>query len=90
MALQGNTSAITKTATARHAELSGFVQQYDQLTDVLNDLPKKLHHEVLVPFGDADLAFFPKGRLVHTNEVVMHLGDCWYSIYTLFMAMQFS
>eukprot|EP00898_Chlorokybus_atmophyticus_P005287 jgi/Chlat1/575/Chrsp103S01141 len=35
-------------------------------------LPGRLHYDVMVPFGSA--AFFP-GRLIHTNEFMVSLGD---------------
>ncbi|GMH35594.1 hypothetical protein BSKO_03462 [Bryopsis sp. KO-2023] len=38
---------------------------------MLDDLPEKIKHPVMVPFGGA--AFFP-GHLVHSNEVMVNLG----------------
>ena len=40
-------------------------QDYEELKRLLIDLPKKVEHAIMVPFGS--MAFFP-GHLVHTNE----------------------
>ncbi|XP_039183571.1 unconventional prefoldin RPB5 interactor 1 [Crotalus tigris] len=49
---------------------------YEALQDRLSTLPDKLSYDVMVPFGP--LAFMP-GRLVHTNEVTVLLGDNWFA-----------
>ncbi|ETE69418.1 Unconventional prefoldin RPB5 interactor, partial [Ophiophagus hannah] len=49
---------------------------YEALQDRLNTLPDKLSYDIMVPFGP--LAFMP-GRLVHTNEVTVLLGDNWFA-----------
>eukprot|EP00271_Cylindrocystis_brebissonii_P010161 TRINITY_DN26265_c0_g1_i1.p1 TRINITY_DN26265_c0_g1~~TRINITY_DN26265_c0_g1_i1.p1 ORF type:complete len:429 (+),score=97.15 TRINITY_DN26265_c0_g1_i1:78-1364(+) len=49
-----------------------FVTENKELTRLVQELPRKTAHEVMVPFGKA--AFFP-GRLVHTNELVVLLGE---------------
>jgi unconventional prefoldin RPB5 interactor 1 len=43
---------------------------------VLEDLPTKLSHDIKVPF--TKMAFFD-GQIIHTNEVVMHLGAEWFA-----------
>ncbi|XP_065517109.1 unconventional prefoldin RPB5 interactor-like isoform X2 [Lathamus discolor] len=49
---------------------------YEALQDRLHTLPNKLSYDIMVPFGP--LAFMP-GKLVHTNEVTVLLGDNWFS-----------
>ncbi|KAM8983104.1 unconventional prefoldin RPB5 interactor 1 isoform 1-T2 [Ara ararauna] len=49
---------------------------YEALQERLHTLPDKLSYDVMVPFGP--LAFMP-GKLVHTNEVTVLLGDNWFS-----------
>ncbi|KAL7748441.1 hypothetical protein RI367_006134 [Sorochytrium milnesiophthora] len=52
-----------------------FKADYAALKDVLAELPTKTHHDTMVPLGN--LAYMP-GRLVHTNEVMVLLGDNWF------------
>ncbi|OQR91051.1 hypothetical protein ACHHYP_05048 [Achlya hypogyna] len=47
------------------------LKEYDALASVLDDLPKKLSHEIMVPLGKQ--AFIP-GSIVHANEIMAHLG----------------
>lgn len=49
---------------------------YEALQERLRTLPDKLSYDIMVPFGP--LAFMP-GKLVHTNEVTVLLGDNWFS-----------
>uniref|UniRef100_A0A8C6RWQ4 Protein NNX3 n=1 Tax=Nannospalax galili TaxID=1026970 RepID=A0A8C6RWQ4_NANGA len=49
---------------------------YNALQERLRTLPDKLSYNVMVPFGP--LAFMP-GKLVHTNEVTVLLGDNWFA-----------
>lgn len=49
---------------------------YSALQERLRTLPDKLSYDIMVPFGP--LAFMP-GRLVHTNEVTVLLGDNWFA-----------
>ncbi|XP_070616383.1 unconventional prefoldin RPB5 interactor 1 isoform X2 [Erythrolamprus reginae] len=49
---------------------------YEALEDRLSTLPDKLSYDIMVPFGP--FAFMP-GRLVHTNEVTVLLGDNWFA-----------
>ncbi|KAG8464827.1 hypothetical protein KFE25_010195 [Diacronema lutheri] len=46
--------------------------EYEQLQATLRDLPAKVEHEVMVPLCNG--AFMP-GRLRHTNEILVLLGD---------------
>nr|XP_033797845.1 unconventional prefoldin RPB5 interactor 1 isoform X2 [Geotrypetes seraphini] len=49
---------------------------YEVLQKRLSSLPDKLSYDIMVPFGS--LAFMP-GKLVHTNEVTVLLGDNWFA-----------
>ncbi|KAM6430343.1 unconventional prefoldin RPB5 interactor 1 isoform 2-T2 [Liasis olivaceus] len=49
---------------------------YEALEERLSTLPDKLSYDIMVPFGP--LAFMP-GRLVHTNEITVLLGDNWFA-----------
>lgn len=49
---------------------------YEALDDRLKTLPDQLSYDIMVPFGP--LAFMP-GKLVHTNEVTVLLGDNWFA-----------
>ncbi|XP_038610120.1 unconventional prefoldin RPB5 interactor 1 isoform X1 [Tachyglossus aculeatus] len=48
---------------------------YEALQERLSTLPDKLSYDVMVPFGP--LAFMP-GKLIHTNEITVLLGDNWF------------
>ncbi|XP_023378821.1 unconventional prefoldin RPB5 interactor 1 [Pteropus vampyrus] len=49
---------------------------YNALQERLGTLPDKLSYNIMVPFGP--FAFMP-GKLVHTNEVTVLLGDNWFA-----------
>lgn len=49
---------------------------YTALQERLSTLPDKLSYDIMVPFGP--FAFMP-GKLVHTNEVTVLLGDNWFA-----------
>jgi len=53
-----------------------FISDYKALQERLTTLPEKVTHEVMVPFGK--FAFMP-GQMVHTNEVMVLLGDNWFA-----------
>ena len=67
------------------SELETHQNDYRELSSLLDDLPKKARHEIVVPFGTG--AFF-LGELRHTNEVVMHLGDAYFAERTVPNAQQ--
>ena len=52
-----------------------FRGDYLTLKSRLTELPNKVSHQVMVPFGPR--AFFP-GHLKHTNEIMVLLGDNWF------------
>ncbi|CAN6700503.1 unnamed protein product [Malus baccata var. baccata] len=56
--------------------LRGFTADNTSLVNLVMKLPDHLHHDIMVPFGKA--AFFP-GRLVHTNEFLVLLGEGYYA-----------
>ncbi|KAL4234174.1 uri1 [Mactra antiquata] len=53
-----------------------FISDFEALKGRLLSLPDKVTHDVMVPFGK--MAFMP-GQLVHTNEVLVLLGDNWFA-----------
>ena len=54
-------------------------QEYRELRGLLKELPSKVSHEIMVPFGP--LASFP-GQLVHTNEVLTQLSSEYFALRT--------
>uniref|UniRef100_A0A3B3ZD00 Uncharacterized protein n=1 Tax=Periophthalmus magnuspinnatus TaxID=409849 RepID=A0A3B3ZD00_9GOBI len=65
--------AMAEKCKIKGEQLSG---DYEALNDRLKTLPDQLSYDVMVPFGP--LAFMP-GKLVHTNEVTVLLGDNWFA-----------
>ncbi|KAH9792388.1 prefoldin chaperone subunit family protein [Citrus sinensis] len=53
-----------------------FISDNTNLINLVQKLPEELHHGIMVPFGKA--AFFP-GRLIHTNEFMVLLGEGYYA-----------
>ncbi|KQK11328.1 RNA polymerase II subunit 5-mediating protein homolog [Brachypodium distachyon] len=74
--------AVARVAQAvadRRAELGrvqGFFADNAALVSLVQRLPDELSHEIMVPFGGA--AFFP-GSLIHTNQLLVLLGDGYYA-----------
>ncbi|WCJ30800.1 Prefoldin chaperone subunit family protein [Euphorbia peplus] len=56
--------------------INEFIADNTNLINLVSRLPDDLHHDVMVPFGKA--AFFP-GRLIHTNELMVLLGEGYYA-----------
>ena len=54
----------------------GVRDQYRQLDALLERLPERRIHQAMVPLSK--VAFCP-GRLVHTNEVMVLLGDKYFA-----------
>ncbi|KAJ1645993.1 hypothetical protein IWQ61_010248, partial [Dispira simplex] len=52
-----------------------LLADYEALSQRLTTLPDETNYDVQVPFGP--LAFFP-GKLIHTNEIMVLLGDNWF------------
>ncbi|KAK4714371.1 hypothetical protein R3W88_020278 [Solanum pinnatisectum] len=57
-------------------QLRDFAADNNTLINLVQRLPDELHHDIMVPFGKA--AFFP-GRLIHTNEFLVLLGEGHYA-----------
>ncbi|KAJ0969251.1 hypothetical protein J5N97_022128 [Dioscorea zingiberensis] len=58
------------------ARLQVFVSDNTNLINLVQRLPDELSHDIMVPFGGA--AFFP-GKLIHTNEFLVLLGEGYYA-----------
>mmetsp|Transcript_20265 Transcript_20265/g.57959 ORF Transcript_20265/g.57959 Transcript_20265/m.57959 type:complete len:346 (-) Transcript_20265:6-1043(-) len=56
-------------------ELERLRKEHSDVDKLLEELPTTLRREAMVPFGEG--AFFV-GELVHTNEVMCHVGDRYY------------
>ncbi|CAJ2664983.1 unnamed protein product [Trifolium pratense] len=56
--------------------LQAFLNDNNNIINLVRKLPEQLSHDVMVPFGKA--AFFP-GRLIHTNEFKVLLGEGYYA-----------
>ncbi|KAG0488206.1 hypothetical protein HPP92_007017 [Vanilla planifolia] len=56
--------------------LREFLTDNKALIQHVQKLPEELSHDIMVPFGGA--AFFP-GRLIHTNEFMVLLGEGYYA-----------
>uniref|UniRef100_A0A2R5L712 Unconventional prefoldin RPB5 interactor n=1 Tax=Ornithodoros turicata TaxID=34597 RepID=A0A2R5L712_9ACAR len=54
-----------------------FESDYKHLHDRLSTIADKVSHEVMVPLNS--MAFMP-GRLIHTNEILVLLGDNWFAV----------
>lgn len=72
-----------KICDAQIAKSKAEIEEYVALKKRLNELPKKLSHDILVPFGSAG---FMHGRLVNTNKVMVLLGDNYFVDMTCFQA----
>ncbi|CAM6123129.1 unnamed protein product [Calypogeia fissa] len=57
-------------------ELQRFSVENKSLSELVRELPDSVSHHIMVPFGKA--AFFP-GRLKHTNEFLVLLGENHYA-----------
>ncbi|MQL96068.1 hypothetical protein Taro_028739 [Colocasia esculenta] len=53
-----------------------FASDNANLINLVQRLPDELSHDIMVPFGKA--AFFP-GRLIHTNEFLVLLGEGYFA-----------
>ncbi|KAL8268640.1 hypothetical protein R6Q59_002438 [Mikania micrantha] len=70
---------VQETISERQKEvqqLQAFLNDNTSLVNLVKKLPDQLHHDIMVPFGKA--AFFP-GRLIHTNEFMVLLGEGYYA-----------
>ncbi|XP_073671878.1 unconventional prefoldin RPB5 interactor 1 isoform X2 [Paramisgurnus dabryanus] len=67
---------VVKDCRAKIEHWKKVEKDYECLQDRLRTLPDKLSYDIMVPFGS--LAFMP-GKLVHTNELTVLLGDNWFA-----------
>lgn len=67
---------VVKNCDSRIEHWKKVSGDYEALNDRLKTLPDQLSYDIMVPFGP--LAFMP-GKLVHTNEVTVLLGDNWFA-----------
>ncbi|TRY49810.1 Prefoldin like molecular chaperone [Cryptosporidium tyzzeri] len=79
-----DSSIIYKNKEILENEISGLnsmISEFQQVSQVLNRLPNKVQHEIMVPLGP--LAFSP-GYIINTNKVLMLLGSDLYAERTTF------
>ncbi|RCN52258.1 prefoldin, alpha subunit [Ancylostoma caninum] len=74
-------SRINKLLDAKHQEL----KEYDSLIQKLEELPRKRTHSIMCPVGS--VGFLP-ASIVHTNEVLVGLGDGYFVDTTCYDAVQ--
>ncbi|EYC28898.1 hypothetical protein Y032_0007g3488 [Ancylostoma ceylanicum] len=74
-------SRIKRLLDAKHQELA----EYDSLIQKLEELPRKRTHSVMCPVGS--VGFLP-ASIVHTNEVLVGLGDGYFVDTTCYDAVQ--
>lgn len=60
----------------RLQSLRSYRKEYEDLHSTLGELPKRTQHPIMVPLNS--VAFMP-GRLEHTNEVTVLLGDNYFA-----------
>jgi len=58
-----------------YQKLKKFIDDYEAVKSSLTLLSEKCRHPVMVPFGSVA---FMSGSLVHTNDVLVLLGDNWF------------
>ncbi|KAG2225613.1 hypothetical protein INT45_013724, partial [Circinella minor] len=61
---------------AEYNRLQTFRNDYDALEKTLMTLPDETTRSAMIPIGK--LAFMP-GKLIHTNEITVYLGDQYYA-----------
>merc|ERR1719445_109051 len=62
--------------TELRPKLGQNIKKSTTLKHKLSTITDKTHYNVMVPFGGKK-AFF-EGQLVHTNEIMVLLGDNWF------------
>ncbi|KAJ1704035.1 hypothetical protein LUZ63_003814 [Rhynchospora breviuscula] len=70
---------VEEAVSERRRELNRlrrFASDNSSLSSLVQRLPDETSHDVMVPFGG--VAFFP-GRLIHTNELLVLLGESYYA-----------
>ena len=56
-------------------KLNKFIADYEAVKSSVMSLSEKCRHPIMVPFGNVA---FMSGSLVHTNDVLVLLGDNWF------------
>eukprot|EP00761_Pharyngomonas_kirbyi_P001507 gb/GECH01001511.1/.p1 GENE.gb/GECH01001511.1/~~gb/GECH01001511.1/.p1 ORF type:complete len:348 (+),score=142.12 gb/GECH01001511.1/:1-1044(+) len=72
-------SWFTESVKQRKNKIDNLKQELDTCKDthsVVEALPRKIEHEIMVPLGD--IAYMP-GKLIHTNELLVLLGDNYFA-----------
>ncbi|XP_062246125.1 unconventional prefoldin RPB5 interactor 1 [Platichthys flesus] len=67
---------VVKDCESRIQHWKKISGDYEAVNERLQTLPDQLSYDIMVPFGP--LAFMP-GKLVHTNELTVLLGDNWFA-----------
>lgn len=65
--------------------LRTYIDECDKLIELVQDLPKRTSWKAAIPFGSK--AFF-LGRIKHTNELMVHLGDDYFVDRSAFETVQ--
>lgn len=68
-------------------EWNSLKTDYFRLEEQLENLPKKFFHDCQIPFGPQA---FMMGRLIHTNELLVLLGENWFVDQSAFEAKKIS
>ncbi|TSK38484.1 Unconventional prefoldin RPB5 interactor [Bagarius yarrelli] len=76
LALYNKYNKVVKDCQSQIAHWRKVENDYKCLQERISTLPDKLSYDIMVPFGS--LAFMP-GKLVHTNELTVLLGDNWFT-----------
>lgn len=73
--LQSKVESETKATKERGRQWLAHREEYSKVKDRLETIDGKLQYDVMVPLTSK--AFMP-GKLVHTNEILVLLGDNWF------------
>ena len=73
--LKQEQEAYLQSCNERIANWEKYKNDYIQLRKRIETLPNELNYDIMVPISK--VAFMP-GKLIHTNEVLVLLGDNWF------------
>ncbi|XP_067933250.1 unconventional prefoldin RPB5 interactor-like [Watersipora subatra] len=68
--------AALSTTNDQLQKWNSFKEDYSKLKNKIEKLPDQVTYDYMVPFGP--MAFMP-GKLIHTNEILVLLGDNWFA-----------
>eukprot|EP00112_Aurelia_sp_Birch-Aquarium-sp1_P005846 Seg1660.7 transcript_id=Seg1660.7/GoldUCD/mRNA.D3Y31 product="Unconventional prefoldin RPB5 interactor" protein_id=Seg1660.7/GoldUCD/D3Y31 len=74
-----------KESSLKFEKWNSLKKEYEDLRTTLTTLPQKLEHHVMVPVGSVGM--FP-GKLIHTNEIMVLLGENWFAQCTAYKAVE--